>query len=109
MDDEIKTRFRWVALYLETKDAGLVCRKCGISRPTLRQWARRYKSDRHNRLSGSRYAGDCDYSGIQRKKIFDQDVIPAKFLPSVRHYTLKLGIPLGRSFSLYRRLKYVAG
>jgi transposase InsO family protein len=45
MDDEVKVRFRWVTLYLETNDAGLVCRKCGISRPTLRQWARRYQSD----------------------------------------------------------------
>ena len=45
MDDEVKARFRWVTLYLETKDAGLVCRKCAISRPTLRQWARRYQSD----------------------------------------------------------------
>ena len=45
MEDEIKARLRWVTLYLETNDAGLVCRKCGISRPTLRQWARRYKSD----------------------------------------------------------------
>ncbi len=35
--NEIKARFRWVTLYLETDDAGLVCRKCGISRPTLRR------------------------------------------------------------------------
>ena len=45
MEDEIKTRLRWVTLYLETEDAGLVCRKCGISRPTLRQWVRLYQKD----------------------------------------------------------------
>ena len=45
MTDEIKARLQWVTLYLETKDAGLVCRKCGISRPTLRQWVRRYQKD----------------------------------------------------------------
>jgi transposase InsO family protein len=45
VEDEIKIRFRWVNLFLETKDAGLVCRKCGISKPTLRQWVRRYQSD----------------------------------------------------------------
>lgn len=42
MDSKIKARIRWVNLYLETKDAGFVCRKCGISRPTLRKWHQRY-------------------------------------------------------------------
>lgn len=37
-----KARFRWVTLYRETNDAGLVCRRCGISRPTLRKWLRRF-------------------------------------------------------------------
>jgi len=43
MDKKIKVRTTWVNLYLETKDAGYVCRKCGISRPTLRKWYRRYQ------------------------------------------------------------------
>ncbi len=30
-------------MYEECGDAGLVCRRCGISRPTLRKWAKRYK------------------------------------------------------------------
>lgn len=42
MDKQIKARLTWVNLYLETEDAGFVCRKCGISRPTLRKWHRRY-------------------------------------------------------------------
>lgn len=42
MDKQIKARLTWVNLYLETKDAGFVCRKCGISRPTLRKWHLRY-------------------------------------------------------------------
>lgn len=45
MDKQVKARLRWVNLYLETKDAGFVCRKCGISRPTLRKWYRRYLKD----------------------------------------------------------------
>ncbi len=45
MDKQIKARTRWVNLYLETKDAGFDCRKCGISRPTLRKWHRRYLKD----------------------------------------------------------------
>lgn len=42
MDDEIRRRFRWVRLYQETGDAGLVCRRCGISYPTVRKWMRRF-------------------------------------------------------------------
>ena len=40
---EIKARLRWIKLYQKTGDAGLVCRRCGISRPTLRKWLRRYE------------------------------------------------------------------
>lgn len=35
-------RLGWVKLYQETGNAGYVCRRCGISRPTLRKWAHRY-------------------------------------------------------------------
>lgn len=42
MNKEIRQRLQWVQLYEETGDAGLVCRRCGISRPTLRKWSRRY-------------------------------------------------------------------
>ncbi|MBV8887290.1 MAG: helix-turn-helix domain-containing protein [Chroococcidiopsidaceae cyanobacterium CP_BM_RX_35] len=30
-------------MYQQTQNAGLVCRRCGISRPTLRKWIRRYE------------------------------------------------------------------
>ncbi len=43
MDKAQKTRLGWIKLYEEVKDAGVVCRKCGISRPTLRKWSQRYK------------------------------------------------------------------
>lgn len=39
-----KARLVWVQLYEKTGDAGLVCRRCGISRPTLRKWWRRYQA-----------------------------------------------------------------
>ena len=45
MDKQIRQRLVWVEMYSECKDAGLVCRRCGISRPTLRKWARRYAAD----------------------------------------------------------------
>ena len=43
MDRIIRMRLKWVRLYENTQDAGFVCRRCGISRPTLRKWYRRYK------------------------------------------------------------------
>lgn len=43
MDREIQQRQQWVKMYEKCGDAGLVWRRCGISRPTLRKWAKRYK------------------------------------------------------------------
>jgi len=42
--DLTKARLGWVELSAQTGDAGLVCRRCGISRPTLRKWWRRYQA-----------------------------------------------------------------
>jgi len=44
MNREIQQRLQWVHLYEETGNAGFVCRRCGISRPTLRKWWRRYQT-----------------------------------------------------------------
>ncbi len=44
MNREIQQRLLWVCLYEETGDAGFVCGRCGISRPTLRKWWRRYQA-----------------------------------------------------------------
>lgn len=35
---QIQQRLQWVKLYETSGDARLVCRRCGISRPTLRKW-----------------------------------------------------------------------
>lgn len=43
MKPEIKARLKWVKPYKEVGNAGLVCRRCGISRSTLRKWYRRYQ------------------------------------------------------------------
>lgn len=37
-------RLVWVRRYERTGDAGLTCRRCGVSRPTLRKWWRRYRA-----------------------------------------------------------------
>jgi transposase-like protein len=47
----VKTRLGWVRLYEQLGDFGLVCRRCGISRPTLRKWWRRYQAHGVNGLN----------------------------------------------------------
>lgn len=42
MNKEIQQRLGWIKLFEDTNDAGLVCRRYGISRPTLRKWWKRY-------------------------------------------------------------------
>lgn len=38
----VRQRQKWIATYHEIGDAGAVCRRFGISRPTLRKWLRRF-------------------------------------------------------------------
>src|SRR4051795_198779 len=45
MDADARTRLGWIRLYEQVGDAGLVCRRCGISRPTLRKWWRRHQAE----------------------------------------------------------------
>lgn len=40
-----RARLRWVKLYEETANVSFVCRRCGISRPTLRKWWARYQAE----------------------------------------------------------------
>jgi transposase InsO family protein len=42
---DARTRLGWVRLYEQVGNAGLVRRRCGISRPTLRKWWRRYRAE----------------------------------------------------------------
>jgi transposase InsO family protein len=41
----VRQRLKWVAAYREIGDAGVVCHRYGISRPTLRKWLRRFDAD----------------------------------------------------------------
>src|ERR1044072_1195383 len=45
------TRLGWIRLYEQVGNAGLVCRRCGISRPTLRKWWRRFQQHGDKGLS----------------------------------------------------------
>lgn len=53
MNKEIKQRLKWIELYEETENAGLVCRRCGISRPAHRKWLNRYKEQGFDGLQGA--------------------------------------------------------
>lgn len=66
-------RLIWVTTYERTKDAGLTCRRCGVSRPTLRKWWRRYQSEgeaglldrsRRPRRSPARRVGEAEEERI---------------------------------------------
>jgi transposase InsO family protein len=52
MDATIRRRLKWVRVYAAIGDAGVACRRCGISRPTLRLWVRRYRMDGEAGLAG---------------------------------------------------------
>ena len=39
----MRQRLKWIQLYEQVGNAGIVCLKCGISRPTLRKWLHRYQ------------------------------------------------------------------
>ena len=41
---DARTRLGWIRLYEQIGNAGVVCRRCGIARPTLRKWWRRYQA-----------------------------------------------------------------
>ena len=44
MGRDERRRLSWIQAYGELRDAGAVCRRFGISRPTLRKWLRRYEA-----------------------------------------------------------------
>jgi transposase InsO family protein len=45
MDADARTRLGWIGLHEQVGNAGLVRRRCGIARPTLRRWWRRYQAE----------------------------------------------------------------
>ncbi len=44
MKAEVRQRLKWIRMYEASRDTGLVCRRCGVFRPTLRKWLRRYEA-----------------------------------------------------------------
>ena len=54
--ETLKARRIWIETYRQTGSAGITCRRCGISRPTLREWLRRVEAD-----------GDCGLASKSRR------------------------------------------
>ncbi|NQT70452.1 MAG: TSUP family transporter [Desulfobacteraceae bacterium] len=75
MNREIKARLKWIELYKETRNAGLVCRHCGILRPTLRKWFRRYDElgvdGLYNKSTRSLRSPNKKETGEQERLILD--------------------------------------
>ena len=47
----LKARRTWVETYRECGNAGITCRRCGISSPTLRKWLRRVEAEADHALA----------------------------------------------------------
>src|SRR5215207_9710123 len=45
MTSKIKMRLQWINAFNQTDDAGVVCRRYSISRPTLRKWVERFNAE----------------------------------------------------------------
>lgn len=81
---EVKARLGWIRLYQQLGDAGVVCRRCGISRPTLRKWWRRFQQDGEAGLT----TRSCRPHRSPRQKVFARE---AALILELRR-THKLGI-----------------
>lgn len=64
MEPEIRMRLKWVKMYETTGSSGMTCLRCGISRPTLRKWWRRYQA---NGVDGLRSQSRTPKSSPARK------------------------------------------
>ena len=64
MNTEVQKRLKWVQLYEKRGDAGVVCRRCGISRPTLRKWWHRYQAQG---VEGLRARSRCPHTSPAQK------------------------------------------
>jgi transposase InsO family protein len=69
---DARARLGWVGLYERLGNAGLVCRRCGISRPTLRKWWRRYQAEG---LAGLEARSHRPHRSPNRKVFAEQEAL----------------------------------
>ena len=70
-DRAVRLRLKWIAAYREFGDAGVVCRRFGISRPTLRKWLRRFDAggeDGLNELSRRPHSSPAKKVGTEAEE-----------------------------------------
>jgi len=76
MDANQRKRLKWIFYYQKFGNAGKACLKCGISRPTLRKWFRRYQQD--------------GIEGLKDKSRCPLNFPAQKITPSIESLVLKL-------------------
>jgi hypothetical protein len=59
MNEAARRQLKWVEAYAATRDAGLTCRRCGISRPTPGMWVRRFRDAGEAALAGNSRHPKC--------------------------------------------------
>lgn len=79
MRADVRQRLKWIRMY---ETIYLVCRRCRISRPTLRKWLRRYETLGVNGLDSKRQSGRRDWSSNAQLRSAKIDSI---LDPSIRH------------------------
>lgn len=95
MTHKLKARLEWVKLYEITKNARFVCRRCGISRPTLRKWWRRFVKSGEaglNQLSRRPYHSP-------NRKVLDEEIAWISELRKRRLGSRRIQSELLRNFS----------
>jgi transposase InsO family protein len=80
-------------LYEDIKNAGIVCRRCGISRPTLHKWLKRYANEG---ISGLKDLSRRPKNNSTRKVLVNQE----KLIPDLR---LNRKLEIGRIQSELKR------
>lgn len=100
MSAEVRKRLGWIRVYEGSRNFGMTCLRCGISRPTLRKWWRRYESEGENGLkSRSRrprrtplqkvFASQTKRIHRLRRKNFGARRIQSEL---IRHYEFRLSL-----------------
>jgi transposase InsO family protein len=107
-DRAARLRLKWIEAHRELGDAGAVCRRFGISRPTLRKWLRRYDAEgkaglrersRRPRRSPARKVGPAEEElilglrrdrrlGVKRLRVELRRLHGLRLSPSVIHKVL---------------------
>lgn len=98
---DARTRLGWVQLYEELGNAGVVCRRCGISRPTLRKWWHRYQAEgemglqarsRRPRTSPNRKVGPAEEALILAIRRERKLGVKRLRIELIREHALKLAL-----------------